>query len=156
MHFRPHSPVIDTIKVQYCINHVNVLTISICLIFVTCFLSNHYKSILLLKIFKMKYTLLLLLLLLLFDISYRGLCFASRTNLESGPPFAKVWFGDSCQILDHPWCEPACRNIQTKSTLSTNYKEHPYRNALKNCVCSLSFCVVYFDQYLGTAHYKRC
>ena len=61
LHFCPHSPVIDTIKVQYCINHVNVLTISICLIFVTCFLSNHYKSILLLKIFKMKYTLLLLL-----------------------------------------------------------------------------------------------
>ena len=27
---------------------------------------------------------------LLFELGYRGLCFASRTNLESGPQFAKV------------------------------------------------------------------
>ena len=73
------------------------------------------------------------LLCLLFDLGYRGLSFALRANLESGPRFPKVW-------LQH---------FEFNLTSLVHYSNY-------HIIVNVSFCVLHKNKLYNATAKKHC
>ena len=68
------------------------------------------------------------LLLLLYDLSYRGLQFASMTNLEAGPRFAGIW----CPLFWSPlYCTPLLCILTSECMLAHQKNDQKHKKMMK-------------------------